>query len=286
VSLRWGSAVDWLPASEPRDRDSARLNVSRELGPNRSIFRRVICEVAPGAAGARAAVQAALVTAPGGELELVAAVHRDAVSAEEAAPGDVAELEREAEARLAEAVSLVGQIRSVHGTLVRDLPELGLRSAASRRGATLLVVAAGDDGSLASGAGSSLLHAAPCSLMVARAPAESAQFLHSVVVGIDGSTGSTTALRSALELARRYRVEVFAVAATGGVAIDLDSARLSALEEGIELIEDNRPPVAALTSVDADLIVVGNHGLHRLGALGRVSERVANSALCSVLIAR
>jgi nucleotide-binding universal stress UspA family protein len=39
-------------------------------------------------------------------------------------------------------------------------------------------------------------------------------------------------------------------------------------------------------SKDSDLIVVGSRGLHRIRALGSVSERVAHEAHRSVLVGR
>jgi nucleotide-binding universal stress UspA family protein len=36
----------------------------------------------------------------------------------------------------------------------------------------------------------------------------------------------------------------------------------------------------------ADLVVLGNRGLHGLAALGSVSERVAHHAPCSILVVR
>ena len=45
-------------------------------------------------------------------------------------------------------------------------------------------------------------------------------------------------------------------------------------------------PALVEASRDADLLVVGNRGLHGLRALGSVAERVAHQAACSVLVVR
>jgi nucleotide-binding universal stress UspA family protein len=74
------------------------------------------------------------------------------------------------------------------------------------------------------------------------------------------------------------------VIATGGKRVDAEA--IEHAHPGAEPVPAN--PVEALLggSAEADLIVVGSRGLHGLGALGSVSERVAHQARCSVLIVR
>ena len=55
---------------------------------------------------------------------------------------------------------------------------------------------------------------------------------------------------------------------------------------GFELTDDDRDPVDAFSSVEADLLVLGSRGLRGVRALGSVSERAAHRAGCSVLVIR
>ena len=127
-----------------------------------------------------------------------------------------------------------------------------------------------------------LLHEAPCSVLLARPTATPPDFPSSVVVGVDGSAAAGRAYDVARELGERLGVPVRALA-SGGKALDLEGLkRIEALEW------DERKPVEALVdaSRETDLLVVGSRGLHGLSALGSVSERVAHRAASSVLVVR
>jgi nucleotide-binding universal stress UspA family protein len=131
-----------------------------------------------------------------------------------------------------------------------------------------------------------MLHDAPCSVLVARASMDEAEFPRRIFMGIDGSASSAKAATVASALARRFGAAVTAVAACGGKKINLDELR--AIEPRAEM--DHRPPVEALieraAEAGADLLVVGSRGLRGVSALGSVSERVAHRASCSVLVIR
>jgi nucleotide-binding universal stress UspA family protein len=129
----------------------------------------------------------------------------------------------------------------------------------------------------------SLLHDAPCSVLLARPRWGELWKPRRILVGIDGSEQSLVALATADELARRLGSAVTVLAATGGKPIDADQdwvKRVEAWAAG--------SPVGALLdqSIHADLVIVGSRGLHGLNALGSVSERVAHRASCSVLVVR
>lgn len=89
------------------------------------------------------------------------------------------------------------------------------------------------------------------------------------------------AVAVAEELGRRFDASVELVAGVGGKAVDFD--RL-----GRSVRIDARAPVDALVdaALEADLVVVGNRGLHGLRSLGSVSARVAARCDCSVLVVR
>jgi nucleotide-binding universal stress UspA family protein len=137
---------------------------------------------------------------------------------------------------------------------------------------------------LIGGVAGELLHGAPCSVLLARPPAEPGRFPRSIVVGVEGSPCSEAALDAARQLATRFRVPLRVIAATGGD--DVDPAGVYRRCPAAEVVDVR--PVEALTTAshDADLLVVGSRGLSGIRALGSVSERVAHRASCSVLVVR
>ena len=101
---------------------------------------------------------------------------------------------------------------------------------------------------------------------------------------MDGSSQSLRALAVAESVARRFDADLVPLTATSGKSIFVDP--LSDLSE--ETAYSPAPPVEALVELsgEVDLLVVGSRGLHGLGALGSVSERVRHRAECSVLVVR
>lgn len=129
-----------------------------------------------------------------------------------------------------------------------------------------------------------MLHDAPCSVLVARARPAHEDFPRSIVVGVDGSRESAVAAAVAFRLGERFDVEVWPVAVRGGKEFDI--AAVDAIATGV-LIEEGKPvDTLVATAGKADLLVVGSRGLRGVRALGSVSERVAHRAPCSVLVVR
>jgi nucleotide-binding universal stress UspA family protein len=136
---------------------------------------------------------------------------------------------------------------------------------------------------LLGGVAARLLHEAPCSVLLARAPAFG-EFPSSIIVGVDGSPESLAAAAVARAIAERFGSEYLIVAATGGKRIDLPPVQ--ALSPYF-VTDPGRPTdVLAELSKEADLLVVGSRGLHGPRALGSVSERVGHRSSSSVLVVR
>lgn len=109
-----------------------------------------------------------------------------------------------------------------------------------------------------------VLHEAPCSVLVAREPEDLAAWPRTIVAGADGTPEAEQAVEVARELAERLGARLYLVTAA------------------------HADPVTVLAdeSESADLIVVGHRGLTGVRALGSVSERVAHEARCPVLVVK
>ena len=162
-----------------------------------------------------------------------------------------------------------------------------LVAAAREAGATLVAVGAPASGRLGGfvldSAVTYVLHNSPCSVLIARQPAEDDAWPHSIVVGHDGSRAAAEAEVVARELAFRFGAALRFVVATGGDPVDVDS-----LPSDEELDWSSWEPVNALeaASAECDLLVVGSRGLRGPRALGSVSEAIGDLAHCSVLVVR
>ena len=153
-------------------------------------------------------------------------------------------------------------------------------------GATLVACEIGHGrratGVLLGSVATAMLRDAPCSVLAARAPADTGAFPAAITVGVDGSPESQRAADVAAELGRRLGATVRAVVATGGKPV----ATAGIGVDGVEV--ETGSPVEALVAASqrSDLLVVGSRGLHGIGRLGSVSEQVAHRASCSVLVVR
>ena len=231
-----------------------------------TLFERVLAGADGSEAGLEATLQAARLVAPGGSLEVFTAVYlAEATRTGLSAPRVAAQLEHEAAEANREALALAGSGAS--GRIVNGPAAHSLLSALEAGDVGLVVV--GTHGHrraaemLLGGVAGELLHAAPCSVLVARPPADPARFPQAVVAGSDGSPDAQLAVGVAEHLAQRFDASVRVIAAEAD-------------------------PVGTLVdaSREADLLVVGSRGLRGLKALGSVSERVAHEAACSVLVVR
>lgn len=156
------------------------------------------------------------------------------------------------------------------------------------RGATTLVALGSHGHGRASGVlvGSTatrLLHAAPCSVLLARGTWRDAP--RRIAVGVDGSPESARAHAAARSLAERLDAVLIVVVAEGSRSIDAAAVSLVA-GDGFHVIEGDPVDVLVAASGSADLLVVGSRSRRGLRALGSVSERVAHRASCSTLVVR
>ena len=156
----------------------------------------------------------------------------------------------------------------------RDELQATLVALGGRRSSRFLGIVLGDTGT-------ELVHDAACSVLLAYPTDNRPWRPRKIVVGLDGSTNASAALRSADELAGALGGTVEVVAATGGKAIEGDAAWSDRVETW-----DPAHPVAALVerSHTVDLVVVGSRGVHGVRTIGSISERVAHQAHCTVLI--
>ena len=253
------------------------------------IFERVVCGVDGSPPATDAAGVAARVVAPGGRLVLVAVEELQLAVHAGFRMAPVAEkLATETRRAAREALALAGFFHEAEIRLLEGRPLDCLQHEIERVGATLAVVGTRGQSRAAGIALGSvtthLLHEAPCSVLVAREPRDLLEWPRSVLVGVDGSTGSAAALTAAEALAELRDAVLRPVVATREPFVDLDAAR--AVAPGVEEHDETVLHALHVLSEEADLLVVGSRGLRGIHALGSVSERIAHEARCSVLVVR
>jgi nucleotide-binding universal stress UspA family protein len=181
----------------------------------------------------------------------------------------------------------------VETSVVEGPPGPMMLAEIGRQEATLVAVGSHDhrrlSGILLGSVATQLLHDAPCSVLMARAP-QNERFPGTVMVAADGSAESARAIHAAAEIAHRLGAALEAVVATGGQSdVNIGAVRSmldAAAGPEVPLREDPQAPLDALTGLEPDLLVVGSRGLQGVRSLGSVSERVAHEARCSVLVVR
>lgn len=250
-----------------------------------TLFDRIVCGV-DGTESSRVAVeQAARLLHARRILELVSVVDQRPVVTSTEAP-DADDLERRYEAARCALREACLHHPHAWSRLRSGDPGSELLSAVREAQATLAVVGAPPSGRLGGivleSVGTHLLRSAPCSVLIARPTADEDAFPRSIVVGHDGSTNATAAAAVAKELSYRFDAGVRILVAEGGGPAKVDRIAQEELEWSF------LPPVEALAtaSAEADLLVVGSHGVRGAPVLGGVSERLAHLARCSVLVVR
>jgi nucleotide-binding universal stress UspA family protein len=254
-----------------------------------ALFDRVVCGVDRSDAGVTAARVAGLVTRPDGSLTLVSAYDRSvAVHAGWNMAHVLEQLAGEAGEALEQGRTEAESLHPLEGKLLEGDPLQCLLAEIASQDATTVVV--GSHGisratGIALGAVStSLLHDAPCSVLIARGAVDSTRWPRRIVVGVDGSADSARAVEAATALAARFDAEVRPIVATKDARVDLDAARRIA--PSCEEHPAKAVDVLNVASEVADLVAIGSRGLRGIRALGSLSERIAHEARCSVLVVR
>lgn len=247
-------------------------------------FARVVAGVDGTPAGLEAARQAAALTARGGRLVVVAGAETaTAAQAGAAALHAASGIEADARAALDAAVAAVAPTEA---RVVRGAPLAALVGELQAEDATLVAVGGHPrrraTGILLGTVATSLLHDAPCAVLVARGSWPDG-VPRRILVGVDGSPASLAALETARGLATHTGAALRAVAASGGKGLADDA--LAGLP-GLERLPGTPLDALLHAAAEADLLVVGSRGLHGVAALGSVSERVAHRAACSTLVVR
>ena len=251
-----------------------------------ALFARVLAGVDGSEAGLRAAFQAGRLVAPDGTLELATAIYLIDANLQHWPQEQVEDtLELEGGSALRAAALRAGPRATTE--LLNGPSKQALLEEAKRYQATLIAVGSHEHSRLSEmligGVAGPLLHDAPCSVLIARPAISEALFPASVTVGIDGSPDSLEALAVAEHLSARFGAALRAVLARHG-DVDVVHAELRAPQ--LEIVDGSAVDVLVDASASADLVIVGNRGLHGLSALGSVSERLAHKAHSSVLVVR
>jgi nucleotide-binding universal stress UspA family protein len=274
----------------PRSPDEIRTE--RSALPHGPTFDAVICGVDGTREGLEAVRQAALLAGPGATIDLVAitpvAGHPMFLPLPDAGRRALAEAWGALDAlghdattsRQAAASRAEGLLRTARG---HDLLAVGCHEITGPRGVSLGPVT------------SAAVEMAGRSVLVARRMPDTSA-VDSLLVAVDGSPAAHRATLYAAEIAARHGSSIALIAAP-----DCDEAHRRALAEdsaavaavtGVEplILDEHRPAapaiVAAAASLGASLIVLGSRGVREARPRPSVSQQVARTAACSVLIVR
>jgi nucleotide-binding universal stress UspA family protein len=138
-------------------------------------------------------------------------------------------------------------------------------------------------------------HRARCNVLIVPTRSPEPQELQggTIVVGTDGSSSATQAVKEAIDLAKALggELHVVSIARTGAVAA-LDRAVEAAAHQGVDAT--THAPVgdpvdamqAAANETDAAIIVVGSEGMHadERDWFGNISDKISHRGTASVLI--
>jgi nucleotide-binding universal stress UspA family protein len=260
-----------------------------------TVFQSVICGIDGSRASLEAARQAAVLAEPGGSLHLVAVTWEVGVGAT-AQPtlsrwradrvlSEARDIARDlgVEPKVSEVSAENPAAHLLEQTAGADLVVVGMHGRSRGAG-----IALGDTASV-------VLHRASVPVLVARRPPD-APFPESILLAVDGTPSSLVAADVASRLAAGHAARIAIVSAPSHESATRDILAQAATRvreaTGAEpvILDENAPPHravdAAAVAVGASLIVTGSRGLKGIRALHSVSERIAHTAPCSVLVVR
>jgi nucleotide-binding universal stress UspA family protein len=278
---KYPSEIDALFAEQRIDTiGRVRLNDPEARAP--AIFQRILCGVDGTPESLFAVRQAVRLQEPDSELYLVSvAPIAKAAQAGFAATHAAESLQHEAETALAEARGVAPSARE---KLVHGDPATALLSEAEAEQAALVAVGSHGHrraaGMMLGTVAARTLRDARCSVLIARTARHPETWPQSIVVGIDGSVESAAAFSVARSLAERFEASMRTLAASDG----LDREEAHTITSELQEQPGGAVDMLTAASDSADLVVLGNRGLHGLKAIGSVSERVAHRARASVLV--
>lgn len=254
------------------------------------VFPRILCAVRGVRADAEAERQAALLAGPSGRLTYMGVYDPPTVSRRHVT---------EALASAKHVADGLGASRRAAEVVQARDPASALIDAAA--GYDLLVVgpspASRAQGITFGRVATVAAHTSPVPVLVARRCPKGVEFASRILLASDGSDCSRTAAELTARIAAAFQSEVTALHVAGRG----DAERRHELAvEAADIVRDlDVDPVVMDTDLSVHeaisqvaeherttLLVVGSRGLSGLKALGSVSERVAHTAPCSVLIAR
>ncbi len=257
----------------------------------KTTFGRVLVGIDGSPESLEAARQAALLEEPGGTLELLAAWNLAPPIVTPGLAPPVYETDEMSARENAERALHVAktQLPSADALVVRGFAAHSLIDEIGHARSTVVAVGSHGQGRaagiLVGSTATSLVHNAPCSVLVTRKVWNDVP--RRIAVGVDGSPESAAAYATARHLADRFEGELTVIVAEGGSGKPVDLAGVSMIVgDGYHVIPEDPVSVLAAASADVDLLVIGSRGLHGVKSLGSVSERVAHRASCSTLIVR
>jgi nucleotide-binding universal stress UspA family protein len=276
--------------------------------PNRTdpgaVFENVLCGVDGSPSALEAVIQAAVLAGPGAHLDLICVQH--ALGEGRHAQANISDWRADealTEARDAIRDLGVSWTRSIVSSPVPATKLLELLDGQLVTCPDLVAVGPHVrrrlGGIMLGSTGSTLLHRAPVPVLVARRAKEQDKWApRTLLVASDGSPCASAAVDLAARIAARHGSAVAMVCA--GHAADGSDLRHVLAEQAATLCRalGTEPAVLRLPGeahreiprladeLSASLILLGCRGTTGLRALGSVSERVAHSAHCSVLVAR
>jgi nucleotide-binding universal stress UspA family protein len=251
------------------------------------ICDRVICGI-DGSPASLVAAQHSGALAPA-ELSLIAAVSPwDEVLEPAHQHADEPTLHDQAKRWLRDARSALPDGSPARTEVLSGRPQDVLIDAARRTDATLVVVGSHGQsrarGVVLGSVATTLLHDAPCPVLISRGSSPTHDFPTVIAVGVDGSAASGVAYATARALCERRAAAIRVV--TASVGSDPDRAAALTGDDAPNIVYGDAVEALVEISREVDLVVVGSRGLRGIASLGSVSERVAHEARSSVLVIR